>query len=115
MNEYKSLLRELNLDSNKQFLSQNFKRSPLHSSTSLASPTRSEKNKNFIIDIFNLVDQNSTISLEEAESLLLGLYTRLGIKYGKTEANHFFRQIEFNENGTVDLDRFRSVLEKEFI
>ncbi len=106
-------MRELNSNSNKKFLQENVQRREEHASQS--SLVSSARQKNFIYDLFSLIDHNSSISLEEAESLLLGLYTRLGMKYGKNEANHFFKQIEFNENGTIDLYRFRKILEKEFL
>jgi len=106
-------LQELNLDSNKQFLKQNFER---REQTFLQTNfVTNNIEKKFIHELFSLIDNNSSISLEEAESLLLGLYTRLGMRYGKNEANHFFKQIEFNQNGTIDLYRFRQILEKEFL
>lgn len=69
----------------------------------------------FITELFSLVDLNSSISLDEAENLLLGLYSRLGVRYGAQEANHFFKQIEFDHDGSINLAKFRKVLEKEFL
>lgn len=123
LNEYRNLLRELNLDANQLFLKEKFLQhskqvEPIHHSTSrssLAESSDNVKHKDFLSDLFSLIDLNSSISLDEAENLLLGLYTRLGMRYGKSEANHFFSQIDFNSNGTIDLARFRNVLEKEFL
>lgn len=117
LNEYKNLLKQINLESNKKILEEHLK-SSLESEDNSAMmnivANGTEKNIDFISDLFNLVDLNSTISMEEAENILFGLYTRLGKRYGKNEANNFFNQIEFNENGSIDLMRFRKILEKEF-
>lgn len=122
LNEYKNLLRDLNLDINKMYVKENLEKETLMldnateiNATSVTSTEAIPKPKNFIQDLFSLVDLNSSISLDEAENLLLNLYTRLGMRYGKKEANLFFKQIEFNPNGTIDLIKFRKVLEKEFL
>ena len=106
LNEYKSLLSKLSLDS---------------SGKNLILPSRQSgyqnQNREFINELFNMVDMsaNSSITLEEAEKLLVGLYSRLGKPYGQKEANLFFRQIKFNAHDSIDLKQFKTILEKEFL
>ena len=112
LNEYKSLLSKLSLDSSGKHVIVSDKQSGFTSNYS-----HQNQNREFINELFNMVDMsaNSSITLEEAEKLLAGLYSRLGKPYGQKEASLFFRQIKFNAHDSIDLKQFKNILENEFL
>ncbi|CAF0921745.1 unnamed protein product [Brachionus calyciflorus] len=66
-----------------------------------------------ISDIFNQVDgdQNGSLSVEEAEKLLLKLNSRLGRSYGEDDVEKFFLSLDTNQDGSISLSEFRKAFE----
>jgi hypothetical protein len=65
-------------------------------------------------EIFASVDRDGSgsITLQEAESLLLRLNSRLGRNYGENEAREFFRRLDRNGDGLISIQEFRSAFER---
>lgn len=63
-----------------------------------------------VAELFASVDVNSDgrFSIQEAQSLLLRLNSRLGRQYGETEVNAFFGALDVNNDGVIDFSEFRS-------
>ena len=68
-----------------------------------------------INEIFASVDRdhNGRISVEEAETLLLRLNSRLGRRYGEDDVKRFFESLDANKDGHVDVAEFRRAFEAQ--
>ena len=84
---------------------------PVASSFSIASILNA-----ILLELFQSVDRNAsgTITVSEAESLLLKLYSRLGRNYSEADAVAFVKALDINGDGSVSFDEFRSALLKDF-
>jgi hypothetical protein len=67
-----------------------------------------------ISEIFNDIDRNGseTLSISEAEKLLIQLNNRLGRSYTEREAQAFFRGLDLNRDGRISLREFREVFNR---
>ena len=67
-------------------------------------------------ELFSSVDQNadSKISVNEAESVVLKLNSRLGRQFSKEDAQAFFNALDSNKDGSVDFNEFKSALLAQF-
>jgi hypothetical protein len=65
---------------------------------------------NSLIEIlFNQIDKNGTgsISIEDAETLVLRLNSRLGRCYGEDDVKEFFSVLDKNKDGLLNLEEFK--------
>ena len=53
------------------------------------------------------LDGNGRVTTSEAEKVLLKLNSRLGRSYGSADVTAFFRQLDTNRDGRVDLEEFK--------
>ena len=62
-----------------------------------------------IEEVFKSIDLNSNgkIGFDEAEKILLKLNSRLGRSYGENEVRIFFRTLDTNNDGSIDLEEFK--------
>ena len=83
------------------------------SSSSFTSTTRTNLGS-VISEIFSSVDRdgNGSVSMSEANALLLRLNSRLGRNYGESEAREFFRRLDRNGDGSISLREFRAAFER---
>ena len=67
-----------------------------------------------LLELFQSVDTDATgsITLAEAEGLLLRLNSRLGRKYGDEDAKKFFKSLDMNGDGIIDFEEFKNALLK---
>jgi hypothetical protein len=67
-----------------------------------------------ISEIFNEIDLNGngTLSLSEAEKLLIQLNHRLGRNYTERDAQAFFRALDVNRDGRISLREFREAFNR---
>ncbi len=65
-------------------------------------------NSDFIAELFGLIDSdnNGKVSVDEAEKILLKLNSRLGRNYGSDDVDNFFRNLDINNDGFVDMEEF---------
>lgn len=71
-------------------------------------------NASIVTELFSQIDRdlNGRIATDEAEKLLLKLNSRLGRRYSEDEIRRFFQTIETNQDGTIELQDFRSAFER---
>jgi hypothetical protein len=69
-----------------------------------------------IAELFASVDRNGdgSLSLSEAESLLLKLNSRLGRQYGEDQARAFFKALDSNNDGSISFEEFRRAIIRSF-
>lgn len=65
--------------------------------------------EDLITQIFTTIDrnQNGRITVEDAEKTLLRLNSRLGRRYGEDDVRSFFRVLDVNNDGSLDLNEFK--------
>ena len=80
-------------------------------SMSSASSTASSSAANdaLIEEIFNLINRNHNgrLNVSDAEKILLRLNSRFGRRYGEDEVVAFFRTLDVNPDGSIDLQEFK--------
>jgi hypothetical protein len=66
-----------------------------------------------IADIFASIDRdnNGQLSVSEAETIFLRLNSRLGRRYGENDVKKFFKKLDVNSDGQIDLNEFRVAFE----
>jgi hypothetical protein len=81
-------------------------------SRSSVSAVQVSSSSSLVAELFAGLDRNSDgrVSLEEANSLLLRLNSRLGRSYGEDQARAFFAALDSNRDGSIDLNEFRAAL-----
>lgn len=69
-----------------------------------------------ITSLFNQVDidRNGRISMDEAGRMLLKFNSKLGRSYGENEVQTFFRSLDKNNDGYIDLEEFKAAFLKTF-
>lgn len=62
-----------------------------------------------IDEIFNYIDQcqSGSITLEDAEKILLRINSRLGRRYGEDDVRAFFIALDSDGDGLLDLNDFK--------
>lgn len=55
-------------------------------------------------------DLNGNITVQDAEKALLRLNSRLGRTYGEADVRDLFQALDVNNDGTIDLDEFKSLV-----
>jgi hypothetical protein len=83
-------------------------------STSFISGSYTSNFNTVVNEIFSSIDRdrNGYISVQEAQSLLLRLNSRLGRSYGENEAREFFRRLDRNGDGQISVQEFRIAFER---
>jgi Ca2+-binding EF-hand superfamily protein len=57
-------------------------------------------------------DGSGTLSVAEAESIFLRINSRLGRAYGEDEVALFFKTLDRNGDGVINLNEFRAAFDK---
>jgi hypothetical protein len=83
-------------------------------STTLISSSYGSNFNSVVNEIFASIDRdrNGYVSVQEAQSLLLRLNSRLGRSYGENEARDFFRRLDRNGDGQISIQEFRAAFER---
>ncbi|RMZ96519.1 hypothetical protein BpHYR1_053024, partial [Brachionus plicatilis] len=79
------------------------------SGTKLPTLSTSSSISSLIEKIFRSIDKNNkgTISVEDAEKILLRLNSRLGRRYGEDDVKVLFATLDVNNDGSLDLEEFK--------
>jgi Ca2+-binding EF-hand superfamily protein len=122
LSEYKSLFQN-NVRKSTSFANKSTLTSPIKNlaensqatasagSLQLASASQATANQlaNLVEILFQQIDRHDTgsISVEDAEKLVLRLNSRLGRAYGEDDVKAFFTALDKNEDGQLNLEEFK--------